>query len=262
MAKIEFNTKISPNLTNERKRGRIKQSVNFEVVDGLNITDLSLTDEALQNILFNLIGPEGKLVTPVKSVLTYAKLKQSDIDLIVLTGGSGKFYLIKETLQKYFDNSVDILEYTETSAVSKGAAIHSYNQTEEGLKKININDLMSDNIYIKREREFDKLVSSRTAPNTKGAYEYKFEKLSNRLEVFLYYGSENEKSYKYKEITGTFKELDKFHDKGDKLTISWELDENKILHIYYDGQILVNTNNESDAERSLINDFVLNEDKV
>ncbi len=262
MAKIEFNTKISPYLTNKKRRGRIKQSVNFEVVDGLNITDLALTDETLKNILFNLIGPEGKLVTPVKSVLTYAKLKQSDIDLIVLTGGSGKFYLIKETLQKYFDNSVDILEYTETSAVSKGAAIHSYNQTEEGLKKININDLMSDNIYIKREREFDKLVSSRTAPNTKGTYEYKFEKLSNRLEVFLYHGSENEKSYKYKEITGTFKELDKFHDKGDKLTISWELDENKILHIYYDGQILVNTNNESSSEKSLINDFILNEDKI
>jgi len=261
-AKIEFNVKISPYLSNERRRGKIKQSVNFEVVDGLNITDLALTDETLKNILFNLVGPEGKLITPVKDVLTFAKLKQEDINLIVLTGGSGKFYLIQETLDKYFENSVDILEYTETSAVSKGAAIHSYNQTEEGLKKINLDDLMSDNIYIKRELNFDELVSAHTAPNSKGTYEYEFEKLSNRLDVFLYHGSETEESYKYKEITGVFKKLDKVYDKGDKLTISWELDENKILHIYYDDQILVNTKNEFKTESRLINDFVLNEEKV
>lgn len=261
-AKIEFNTKISPYLDNERRRKKIKQSVNFEVVDGLNITDLTLSDDTLMDILFNVIGKEGKLITPIKSVLTLARLEKKDIDLIILTGGSGKFYLIKETLDKYFENSIEILEYTETSAVSKGAAIHSYNQDNEGLKKINLDDLMSDNIYIKREQNFDELISSHTSPNTKGTYEYKFEKLSNRLDVFLYYGSDNEESYKYKEIAGVFKKLDKVYNKDDKLTIEWELDENKILHIYYNNEILVNTKNNSTLESYLINDFILNENKV
>ncbi|RLA73604.1 MAG: hypothetical protein DRG78_22250, partial [Epsilonproteobacteria bacterium] len=109
-AKIEFNKKISSYLDNERRRKKIKQSVNFEVVDGLSITDLSLTDETLKDILFDVIGKEGKLSVPIKKVLLQSSLDKSDIDLVVLTGGSGKFYLVYETLNKFFDENVEILE--------------------------------------------------------------------------------------------------------------------------------------------------------
>ncbi len=261
-AKIDFNAKILPYIDNERRRKKIKQSVNFEVIDGLSITDLSLTDEVLNEILFDLIGKEGKLITPVRSVLTHARLKTDDIDLIVLTGGSGKFYLVRETLNKFFNEKVTILEYTEANAVSKGAAIHSYNQTEEGLKKIKLDDIMSDNIFIKKEKHFDMLVPAHTDPGSEGTYEYNFEKVSNRLEIFLYYGAADEEPYKYKEITGVFKTLDRFYSEGDSLTIKWKLDENKILHLYFDNEILVNTQDNTGISSDLVEYYELNEDKV
>ncbi len=261
-AKIDFNTKILTYLDNERRRKKVKQSVNFEVIDGLSITDLTLTDDILSDILFDLIGVEGKLITPVKEVLTHAKLSTDDIDLIVLTGGSGKFYMIGETLNKFFDEKVEILEYTEGNAVSKGAAIHSYNQTKEGLKKIKLEDIMSDDIFVKREQGFDMIVPAHTAPETKGTYEYKFEKVSNRLEIFLYHGSSTEETYKYKEITGVFKTLEKFYDEGKSLTVNWELDENKILRMYYNDELLVNTEDVSSISSDLVEHYILNEDKV
>jgi len=261
-AKIEFNKKISSYLDNERRRKKIKQSVNFEVVDGLSITDLSLTDETLKDILFDVIGKEGKLSIPIKKVLLQSSLDKSDIDLVVLTGGSGKFYLVHETLNKFFDENVEILEYTETSAVSKGAAIHSYNYTEDKLKKINLDDLMSDDIFIKRESRFDKLISAHTEAGSKGFYEYKFEKVSNRLEVFLYHGIEKEASFKYKEITGVFKTLNKSYGEGDTISISWKFDENKILHLYYEGKTLVNTQDKQNKSSDLVEYYELNENQV
>jgi len=261
-AKISFNTKILPYLDNERRRKKIKQSINFEIIDGLSITDLTLTDESLKEILFDLVGKEGKLVVPVRSVLTNARLSPEDIDLIVLTGGSGKFYLVRETLKNFFGESVEILEYTEGNAVSKGAAIHSYNQTEEGLKKVNIDDIMSEDIFIKTETGFDLLVPAHTDPGSGGIYEYRLERLSNRLEVFLYYGSSLEEPFKYKEITGVFKTLDRFYEIGESIQIKWKLDENKILHIYYGDELLVNTADSKSSFSDLIEYYTLNEDKV
>ena len=262
VAKIDFNTKILPYLNNERRRKKIKQSVNFEIIDGLSITDLTLTDEILREILFDLLGENGKLVHPIHSVLAKSKLNISDIDLIVLTGGSGKFYLVHETLDSFFEHKVEILEYTESNAVSKGAAIHSYNQTEEGLRKIKLNDIMSDDIFIKKENDFDLLVPAHTEPGSKGTYVYTFEKLSNRLEVFLYYGAGQEAPYKYKEITGVFKTLDRFYKKGETKIIEWYLDENKILHIYSDGDLLLNTEDTANISSDLTEYYVLNEDML
>jgi len=261
-AKIEFNKKISPYLENERRRKRTKQSVNFEVVDGLSITDLSLTDETLKDILFDVVGKEGKLSVPIKKVLTQSSLNKKNIDLVILTGGSGKLYLINETLKKFFDNNVNILEYTGSSAVSKGAAIHSYNHTQEGLKKINLNDLMSDDIYIKKGNNFDKLISAHTEAGSNGYYEYAFEKVSNRLEIFLYHGADKEAPYKYKEITGIFKTLEKSYGQNDTISLAWEFDSNKILHLYYNDEELIDTQDKHSKSSELVDYYSLNENNV
>ena len=250
--KIELNAKMIQHLSNERRRNRIKQRVNFEVIDELCITDLILTDEILKEVLFDVIGKEGKLVAPLKSVLVYSKLLRSDIDLVILTGGSSKFYLVKETIDKFFEGRAEILEYTEASAVSKGAAIHSYNQTEEGLRKLNLDDLMVDDIYVKKEHGFDKIIPAQTSPESEGEYEYQFENISNRIELFLYYGVENEDAYKYKEIAGVFKDLDDFYRKGQSLTLTWKFDGNKIAHMYYKDELLVNTQQQEVTYSSLI----------
>ena len=155
--KIAFNNKIENVLDKERRRARVRETVNFEIIDGLKIADLTLTDERLKDILSPIISKNGILLNPLNFALQSCQLKKDDIDLVVLTGGSGKFYLVPEVLS-YFFQGIQIIDFTEYNAVSKGAAIHSFNQEEEDLKKINIEDIMSDSIYIKKKNGFDKLI--------------------------------------------------------------------------------------------------------
>ena len=253
--KISFNTKIENVLDNERRRKRVKETVNFEIIDNLKVTDIVITDDLLQQILSPVISMKGgKLIEPLEISLKSCGLKKEDIDLVVLTGGSGKFYLVIETLEKFF-NGTQILDFTEYNAVSRGAAIHSYNQEEEDLRKINLDDIMSDNIYIKTNSGFKKIIEHTQEPNSTGTYEYKFEETLDRLEVFLYYGSDNEEEWRYREINGVFYQLDRIYKKGDVVTLDWEFTEDKILKIFFEGKELVNSNKQNNKKYELIDRF-------
>lgn len=257
-SKIQFSKEISKHLDNERRKKRIKESVNFEIIDSLKVTDLLLTDELLKQILAPVISSEGNVISPLKRTLKDCKLDSSDIDLVVLTGGTGKFYLVDETLNGFFKGKVDIIDFTSGNAVSKGAAINSYNMTEEYFKKINIDDVMSDSIFIKNGDIFDKIIPHDTPVDSQGSYSFVFKRPSNRLEVFLYYGSESEEVYKYKEIAGAFKTLDRFYEEGEELSLDWEFDENKSVKIYLDEDELFNTTKSMDDMSDVINNFDLN----
>jgi len=257
-AKIELNKNISKYLDNERRKQRVKESVNFEIIDGLKVTDLTISDEVIKGILFNVISKHGKLLNPLIKSLKESGLEKKDIDLVLLTGGSGKFYIVEETLRNYFENQTEIIDFTEQNAVSKGAAIHSYNQNNDSLKKINISDIMSDSIFIKNGKKLEELIPHDTEPGASGIHKYIFEKLSNKLEIFLYYGSANEDTYKYKEITGIFKTLDRFYDKGEELSVQWEFDSNKTVKIFFNGEELINSKKNSIEKNELIDRFQLN----
>jgi molecular chaperone DnaK len=254
--KVGFSKKIEKVLDNDRRRTRVKESVNFEIIDNLKISDLTITDELLKDILSPIISENGILINPLEKVLKSCKLQPTDIDLVVLTGGSAKFYLVSEVINKYFQGT-DVIDFTEYNAVSKGASIHSFNQNEEDLKKIQIQDIMSDSIYIKRKKGFDKLIAHNQEPNSKGSYSFVFEDVLDRLELFLYYGSESEEKWKYKEISGVFYQLDKVYKTGETLTLDWEFDENKILKLFYDGNELVSSSNNREQSSELINSFEL-----
>ena len=255
--KIAFSQNISKYLDNPRRRSRVKESVNFEIINGLKVTDLTLTDDLLKDILKDIISPNGMLLDPLKRTMQSSNLKNKDIDLIILTGGSGKFYLIEETLNKFFKD-IEIIEFTKNNAVSVGAAIHSFNLHNEELKKIGIADVMSDSIYIKRNKGFDKLIPHDQETNTKGSYEFVFEDTLDRLDVFLYYGSEQTKPYNYKEIAGVFKKLDKIYKKGEKITLNWEFDSNKTVKIFFNGEELVSSDRKNNNGNELIDIFKLN----
>jgi molecular chaperone DnaK (HSP70) len=255
--KIAFSQNISKYLDNPRRRSRVKESVNFEIINGLKVTDLTLTDDLLKDILKDIISPNGMLLDPLKRTMQSSNLKNKDIDLIILTGGSGKFYLIEETLSKFFKD-IEIIEFTKNNAVSVGAAIHSFNLHNEELKKIGIADVMSDSIYIKRNKGFDKLIPHDQETNTKGSYEFVFEDTLDRLDVFLYYGSEQTKPYNYKEIAGVFKKLNKVYKKGEKITLNWEFDSNKTVKIFFNGEELVSSDRKNNNGNELIDIFKLN----
>jgi molecular chaperone DnaK len=254
--KVGFSKKIEKVLDNDRRRTRVKESVNFEIIDNLKISDLTITDELLKDILSPIISENGILINPLEKVLKSCKLQPTDIDLVVLTGGSAKFYLVSEVINKYFQGT-DVIDFTEYNAVSKGASIHSFNQNEEDLKKIQIQDIMSDSIYIKRKKDFDKLIAHNQEPDSKGSYSFVFEDVLDRLELFLYYGSQSEEEWKYKEISGVFYQLERVYTTGETLTLDWEFDENKILKLFYDENELVSSSNNREQSSELINSFEL-----
>lgn len=238
--KISFNNEISKHIDNPRRRARAKESVNFEIIDNLKVIDLTITDEILKDILSKVISEEGTLLKPLKYSLKESKLNKEDIDLVILTGGSGKLYLIEESLRTFFPRT-EIIDFTSYNAVSVGAVIHSYNQDKEDLKKVNIDDIMSDSIFIKQGDKLDLLIDSNQETNTKGKYIYKFTQTLDRLEVFLYYGSKNEERYKYKEISGIFKNLNNTYKKGEIIELDWEFDINKTIKISFEGVELINS---------------------
>jgi len=254
--KVSFSKKIEKVLDNDRRRARVKESVNFEIIDNLKISDLTITDELLKDILSPIISENGILINPLDKVLTSCKLKTSDIDLVVLTGGSAKFYLVSEVINKYFQG-IDIIDFTEYNAVSKGASIHSFNQNKEDLKKIQIQDIMSDSIYIKRKKGFYELIAHDQEPNSNGRYPFVFEDVLDRLELFLYYGSKSEEKWRYKEISGVFYQLERIYKTGETLILDWEFDENKILKLSYEGNELVSSINSKKQSSELIDRFEL-----
>ena len=257
-AKVSFNQKLANVANNERRRARVRETVNFEIIDDLKVTDLSLTDVTLKEILSPVISSSGILIQPIKKSLRDSKIKKEDIDLVILTGGTGKFYLVEEALCNFFGNSLEIVNFTETNAVSKGAAIHSYNQEEDELKKIDISDIMSDSIFIKNGSKFDKIIPHNQELDTSGVYSYKFTDGSNRLDVFLYYGESSDDPSSLTEIAGVFETLDDYYHEGDVIYLNWEFDSNKILKIFHAGKELVSTNEDVASEYELVNNFSLN----
>jgi len=257
-SKVSFNKKLAKVADNERRRARAKETVNFEIIDNLKVTDLSLTDAILKDILSPVISSHGTLIQPIKKSLRDSKLEKENIDLVILTGGTGKFYLVEETLNKFFDNSVEIIDFTEGNAVSKGAAIHSYNQDEDELKKIDISDIMSDSIFIKNGSRFEKLIPHDQDLDSKGIYSYQFFEGSNRLDVFLYYGECADEPSSLTEITGVFETLDDYFRKGDCIDLDWTFDSNKILQIFHNGEELVSTSDDVSHAYELVNEFKLN----
>ena len=254
--KVGFSKKIEKVLDNERRRARVKESVNFEIIDNLKISDLTITDELLKDILSPIISDNGILINPLDKVLKSCELKSSDVDLVVLTGGSAKFYLVSEVINKYFQG-VNIIDFTEYNAVSKGASIHSFNQDKEDLKKIQIQDIMSDSIYIKRKKGFDRLIAHNQEPDSKGCYSFIFEDVLDRLELFLYYGSDGEEKWKYKEINGVFYQLDRVYKTGERINLDWEFNENKILKVFYDKNELISSSVSRNQNSELVNTFEL-----
>jgi len=254
--KEEFSKKIEKVLDNDRRRARVKESVNFEIIDNLKISDLTITDALLKDILSPIISTNGRLTKPLNELLKSFKIIKDDIDLVVLTGGSAKFYLVSEIIGKYFQG-IGIIDFTEYNAVSKGAAIHSFNQDNEDLKKIKINDIMSDSIYIKRKKGFDKLIAHNQELDSKGSYSFVFEDVLDRLELFLYYGSSSEDKWKYREINGIFYQLNRVYRVGESITLDWEFDENKILKIFYNGDELVSSKSSKEQTSELLDRFEL-----
>lgn len=263
--KISINEKIKENIGNERKLKRLKRHVSFEVINGRYLVDIELNKEKIKDIFYDLIETtEAKLLKPIKDALRDAKLEKSKISEVILTGGMSNFYIVEETLKKYFDEGTRFVLIDTESAVSKGAVIHHYQQENEGGIKLKLEDKLADDIFIKDGNKF-KIIIPRTAkPGDKGNFEYeiKEDNLCN-IDIFLYYGSGN-MFENYTPISGKFAELREPKLKGDVLNITWELDKDKIIKIYIEElneKIEINSSNDYsmyEIQNNIIQTFNIN----
>lgn len=62
---------------------------------------------------------------PLWDAMSGASLDASDIDIVILTGGSGRFYFAREKLKEMFPNAQILRSANPQEAVSKGLALYS-----------------------------------------------------------------------------------------------------------------------------------------
>lgn len=257
--KIAINEKIKEAFGNERKLKRIKQFVNFEVIDNMNISNMKLTKEVLDEVFYELISSEqAKILEPIKETLSKAGLNKEDICEVILTGGMSNFYAVQETLKNYFGQDIEMILIDTESAVSKGAAIHHYHQEEDEGVKLKLTDINPYDIFIKVGGSFQVLIQRTVQPGECGTFEYEIpEDGLGRIAVFLYYGSGNS-TENYIPISGKFIELNEPKKKGDKIQLSWKLDNDKIINIYIselDEELKIKSSNEY-TEEMIIKDSI------
>lgn len=229
--KIELNEKILDKMDNPRMLQRVKSEAVFEVMSGMKV-DTSINKAILDEVFLTLTDPTGELLDPVIHCLSESELNPEDISMIVLTGGMTKYYAVKETLVELFGNETSIIEVDAENSVSKGAAIHCYNEAgNQKLIKIQINDRMADDVFIKIENRFEKLIPRECSVGS-GEFDYIIpEDRMLKIPVFLYHGLNENEPAEFTPISGKYIYLDDAVPKGSTIKLKWELDENKIINI-------------------------------
>lgn len=260
--KIEMNELIYGAYDNPRKLNKVKSYVQFELIERMSIPEMILTKPLLENIYEELIvGEQATILKPIIASLKEAKLKKGQISEVIITGGMSNFYVVEEMLRKYFGNDVRLIKIDSVTAVSKGAALHhfSINRVHRDIKKLKLKDRMADDIFIKVGRDFQRLISRDTTVY-KGTFKYEiFEDGIASLPIFLYYGFNNN-PVSYTPLSGKFISLNRPYRKGEIINLTWELDNDKVIHISINdlGDNFIVQNNNQYSREDIQQDYIQN----
>lgn len=88
----------------------------------------------------------NNIFMPIESAIKKANVCKSEIDYVLLIGGSAQNPFIHEALKKYFDDSEILVPQDLQTHVSKGAAIHSL--LMNGINKCIIQPITSEPIFV------------------------------------------------------------------------------------------------------------------
>lgn len=130
----------------ETKKGLLTQSEFFlsikELVEVMSVFMKSSL------ILSSIKGQEeyNNIFMPIESAIKKANVCKSEIDYVLLIGGSAQNPFIQEALKKYFDDSEILVPQDLQTHVSKGAAIHSL--LMNGINKCIIQPITSEPIFV------------------------------------------------------------------------------------------------------------------
>lgn len=231
--KISMNNDIKDMKDSPRRLERLKQYPEFELIEKMFVNGITLTKNIFDEIFLPLTNPEtGQILKPIKDSLKEANLTKDDISEVILTGGMSNLYLVEESIHSFFGNETRIVPVDTETSVSKGAAMHHYNIYNDNrhIKKLELKDRMSDDIYIKIGNKFSKFIP-REMDTQCGTFIYSTPETDMvDLPLFLYYGI-NEDYQHYVPLAGKFIKLDNLYPKGEQIDLNWEIDQNKTIKI-------------------------------
>ena len=236
--KIDLNNKLKEHLDNPRRLARIVMTPEFEVINGQFVLGINLDKVTLEEVYAGILKDSGRqnILRPVKESINAAEnLKKEDISLIILTGGMSNFYAVESTLKEYFGEDVPIITVDTTTSVSKGAAIDAYNYSPDNihLKKMNLDDRLAEDIFLRTNSGFEKLISkSEIAVKKTGKFTYAIpEKNMTHLPIFLFNGQDPNFPEDFTPIAGKVVDLPRRFEVGEEVTFTWSIDKNGVIII-------------------------------
>ena len=130
----------------ESKKGLLTQSEFYLTVQEL--TEVMSVFTRKLRFSKKIKGQEeyNNIFMPIESALKKANVKKSDIDYVLLIGGSAQNPFIQEALKNAFDDSDILVPQDLQTHVSKGAAIHSL--LMNGMNKCIIQPITSEPIFV------------------------------------------------------------------------------------------------------------------
>lgn len=236
--KIDLNNKLKEHIDNPRKLSRIVMTPEFEVINGQFVQGINLDKAILEEVYAGILQDSEKqnILRPVKESINAAEnLTKDDISLIILTGGMSNFYAVESTLNEYFGDDVPIVTVDTTTSVSKGAAIDAYNYSPDNihLKKMNLDDRLAEDIFLRTNSGFEKLISkNEIAVKSTGEFTYSIpEENMTRLPIFLFYGQDPNFSEDFTPIAGKMIDLPRKFEVGEEVNLTWNIDKNGVIVI-------------------------------
>lgn len=130
----------------ETKKGLLTQSEFFlSIKELVEVMSVFMKSSLIPS---SIKGQEeyNNIFIPIESAIKKANVCKSEIDYVLLIGGSAQNPFIQEALKKYFDDSEILVPQDLQTHVSKGAAIHSL--LMNGINKCIIQPITSEPIFV------------------------------------------------------------------------------------------------------------------
>lgn len=130
----------------ETKKGLLTQSEFFlSIKELVEVMSVFMKSSLIPS---SIKGQEeyNNIFMPIESAIKKANVCKSEIDYVLLIGGSAQNPFIQEALKKYFDDSEILVPQDLQTHVSKGAAIHSL--LMNGINKCIIQPITSESIFV------------------------------------------------------------------------------------------------------------------
>lgn len=130
----------------ETKKGLLTQSEFFlSIKELVEVMSVFMKSSLIPS---SIKGQEeyNNIFMPIESAIKKANVCKSEIDYVLLIGGSAQNPFIQEALKKYFDDSEILVSQDLQTHVSKGAAIHSL--LMNGINKCIIQPITSEPIFV------------------------------------------------------------------------------------------------------------------